>query len=77
MYTGGTTGVSKAAELTHRNIYVNAYQCKVWINAAQAQDIIMVQIPLFHCYGMTTCLNLSVLTANTMVLILTRGMWMM
>lgn len=69
MYTGGTTGVSKAAELTHRNIYVNAYQCKVWINAAQAQDIIMVQIPLFHCYGMTTCLNLSVLTANTMVLI--------
>lgn len=69
MYTGGTTGISKAAELTHRNIYVNAYQCRVWLNAAQAQDNIMVQIPLFHCYGMTTCLNLSVLTANTMILI--------
>jgi len=69
MYTGGTTGVSKAAELTHRNIFVNAYQCKVWLNAANAQDVIMAQIPLFHCYGMTTCLNLSVLTANTMILV--------
>ncbi len=29
MYTGGTTGVSKGAELTHRNILVNAYQCQV------------------------------------------------
>jgi long-chain acyl-CoA synthetase len=69
MYTGGTTGISKGAELAHRNIFVNAYQCKVWLNAANAQDIIMGQLPLFHCYGMTTCLNLSVLTANTMIII--------
>ncbi len=69
MYTGGTTGISKGAMLTHRNILVNAYQCKTWLNAPDAQDILMVQVPLFHCYGMTTCLNLAVVTANTMLLV--------
>jgi long-chain acyl-CoA synthetase len=69
MYTGGTTGISKAAQLTHRNILVNAYQCQVWLNAAEASDVFMVQLPLFHCYGMTTCLNLPVLVAATMLLV--------
>ncbi len=69
MYTGGTTGVSKAAMLTHRNILVNAFQCKLWLNEPLGQDITMTQVPLFHCYGMTTCLNLSVIAANTMVLV--------
>lgn len=69
MYTGGTTGISKGAQLTHKNILVNAYQCKVWLNAKEANDILLTQIPLFHCYGMTTCMNLSVITASTMVLV--------
>ncbi len=69
MYTGGTTGVSKGAILTHRNILVNAYQCKVWLNAPEAQDIDVAQLPLFHAYGMTTGMNFAVLTANTMILI--------
>lgn len=69
MYTGGTTGLSKGAQLTHRNILVNAVQCKVWLNTAEAQEICMTQLPLFHCYGMTTCMNLSVLMASTMLLV--------
>jgi long-chain acyl-CoA synthetase len=69
MYTGGTTGVSKGAQLTHRNILVNAYQCKVWLNAPEAKDVMLTQIPLFHCYGMTICMNLSVLNAMSMLLI--------
>jgi long-chain acyl-CoA synthetase len=69
MYTGGTTGVSKAAMLTHRNLLVNAYQAKIWLNAPDGQDTLMVQTPLFHAYGMTVCLNLAVLTANTMLLV--------
>jgi long-chain acyl-CoA synthetase len=69
MYTGGTTGISRGAQLTQRNILVNAYQCKVWLNSPQAEDICMVQLPLFHCYGMTTCMNLSVLSATTMLLV--------
>ena len=69
MYTGGTTGISKGAQLTHKNILVNAYQCKNWLNSPDGIEITMTQIPLFHCYGMTTCMNLSILSANTMVLI--------
>ncbi len=69
MYTGGTTGISKGAQLTHKNILVNAHQCKVWLNAKEANDILLTQIPLFHCYGMTTCMNLSVIIASTMVLV--------
>ena len=67
MYTGGTTGVSKGAELTHRNILVNAYQCKIWLNSPDGIEVTLTQVPLFHCYGMTTCMNLGVLSANTMV----------
>ncbi|MGE5224237.1 MAG: long-chain-fatty-acid--CoA ligase [Omnitrophica WOR_2 bacterium] len=69
MYTGGTTGISKGAELTHKNILVNAYQCKTWLNSPDATEITLTQIPLFHCYGMTTCLNLSMLIASTMLIV--------
>lgn len=69
MYTGGTTGISKGAQLTHRNILANAYQCKTWLNAPDGEDLFLVQIPLFHAYGMTTAMNLPVLTMNTMLLI--------
>lgn len=69
MYTGGTTGVSKGAMLTHGNLLANAYQCRAWLNAPMAQDVIMTQLPLFHCYAITGCLNLSVITANTMLII--------
>lgn len=69
MYTGGTTGVSKGAQLTHKNILVNAYQCKVWLNPAEATEVSLTALPLYHSYAMTTCMNLSTLTAATMVLI--------
>lgn len=69
MYTGGTTGVSKGAMLTHKNIFTNAYQASVWLNAAGAHEIMMTQVPLFHSYGMTIAMNLSVLTGNTMLIV--------
>jgi len=69
MYTGGTTGVSKGAQLTHQNILVNAYQAKVWLNAKEAQDMCMTALPLYHSYAMTTSMNLSVLVGATMLLI--------
>ncbi len=69
MYTGGTTGVSKGAQLTHRNILVNAYQAKIWLNAKEAQDMCMTALPLYHSYAMTTSMNLSVLVGATMLLI--------
>jgi len=69
MYTGGTTGVSKGAQLTHKNVLVNAYQCKVWLNAREAQEVVMTALPLYHSYAMTTCMNLGTIMAATMVLI--------
>ncbi|MDY7042535.1 MAG: AMP-binding protein, partial [Chloroflexota bacterium] len=62
MYTGGTTGVSKGAQLTHKNILVNAVQCKHWLGTPQTTEKILTTLPLFHSYGMTTCMNHTVYT---------------
>ncbi|MBN1148104.1 MAG: long-chain fatty acid--CoA ligase [Anaerolineales bacterium] len=70
MYTGGTTGVSKGAQLTHRNILVNAQQAVAWIGGDEAQDSTLTTLPLFHSYGMTMCMNASVAAAGNMILIL-------
>jgi long-chain acyl-CoA synthetase len=69
MYTGGTTGVSKGAQLTHRNILVNAYQVLAWIKAEEGKEVCLVAIPLFHSYGMTCGMNTAALVANTGILI--------
>jgi long-chain acyl-CoA synthetase len=69
MYTGGTTGVSKGAQLTHKNIIVNAHQCNVWSDAEAAADTTLTTVPLFHSYGMTTCMNPAILGAGTMILV--------
>jgi long-chain acyl-CoA synthetase len=69
MYTGGTTGVSKGAELSHKNILVNAMQCKEWLKTPDATEIVLTTLPLFHSYGMTTCMNHGVCTASTMLLV--------
>jgi long-chain acyl-CoA synthetase len=68
-YTGGTTGISKGAMLSHRNIMVNAYQCKEWLGPGEARERTLTQVPLFHCYGMTTCMNVAVIIASTMILV--------
>jgi long-chain acyl-CoA synthetase len=69
MYTGGTTGVSKGAQLTHKNILVNAEQCRVWLNAEHAQEVSITALPLYHSYAMTTCMNMGTLAAGALLLI--------
>jgi long-chain acyl-CoA synthetase len=69
MYTGGTTGVSKGAQLTHKNIYVNAFQVKTWVNAAEGQESTLTALPLYHSYAMTCCMNVGAVTAGTAILI--------
>ena len=69
MYTGGTTGLSKGAQLTHKNILVNAKQVVVWANATDGQEVTLATIPLYHSYGMTCCMNTGALTAGTAILI--------
>ncbi|MGE5223591.1 MAG: long-chain-fatty-acid--CoA ligase [Omnitrophica WOR_2 bacterium] len=69
MYTGGTTGVSKGAQLTHKNILVNAFQVKAWVNGSE-KDITLTSLPLYHSYGMTCCMNIGSITGGGVILIL-------
>jgi long-chain acyl-CoA synthetase len=69
MYTGGTTGVSKGAQLTHKNLLANAYQVIVWVDMQDCAERALVAIPLYHSYGMTCGLNTGALRAATGIMI--------
>ncbi|MHB8158122.1 MAG: long-chain-fatty-acid--CoA ligase [Desulfocucumaceae bacterium] len=69
-YTGGTTGVSKGAMLTHRNIVANALQVTEWFNGCKyGGESVLSALPFFHSYGMTTCINFGIANAATLVVI--------
>jgi long-chain acyl-CoA synthetase len=70
LYTGGTTGVSKAAVLTHANLVVNVLQIRTWLwNLEDKKEVLLCVLPFFHSYGMTTGLHLSVACASTSLMI--------
>ena len=70
LYTGGTTGVPKGAELSHANLMANAVMCRAWLHDAQeAQEVTLTALPLYHSYAMTTCMNQSMYLAGAMILI--------
>ena len=54
-YTGGTTGVSKGAELTHGNICANVSQVEAWIGSiiSEGQETIITALPLYHIFALT------------------------
>ncbi|SHH57336.1 long-chain fatty acid--CoA ligase [Massilia sp. CF038] len=60
-YTGGTTGVSKGATLTHRNVIANVLQSEAWSQPAMAQAphvdqiTIVCALPLYHIFALTAC----------------------
>lgn len=69
-YTGGTTGVSKAAVLTHRNLSVNVQQMDAWFGGSKpATEVVLVCLPLFHVFAMTCAMNFAVHGASKMVLV--------
>ncbi len=57
-YTGGTTGIPKAAILTHRNLTANALQVAAWLpDAEYGKEVTLGALPFFHVYGMTVAMD--------------------
>ena len=54
-YTGGTTGVSKGAMLTHGNILANLAQAHAWIKAElkEGEELVVTALPLYHIFALT------------------------
>lgn len=70
MYTGGTTGVPKGAMLTHRNLLANAIQTSAWFTKLRpGKEKLLTVLPLFHSYGLTTCLNMGILNGGELILL--------
>jgi long-chain acyl-CoA synthetase len=68
-YTGGTTATPKGAMLTHRNLVANAVQTAAWFaTGSQTPERVLGAIPLFHVYGLTAVMLLSIAKASEIIL---------
>ncbi len=71
-YTGGTTGFSKGAMLTHRNLIADVFQCVSWNqDAVRGEERMLAVLPFFHAYGMTVAMN-EAIELGAMMIILPR-----
>jgi len=70
-YTGGTTGVSKGAMLTHANITSNVMQAYSWIKPAvkEGEEFIITALPLYHIFALTAnCLTFLMIGARNLLI---------
>ena len=65
IYTGGTTGGPKAAQLTHRNLVSNALALNIWAQSREAREVMLAVMPYFHVYGLTVGMNVPIANALT------------
>jgi len=69
-YTGGTTGVSKGAMLTHRNMIANMQQAHAWLRSTvnEGEEIIITALPLYHIFALTVSLVFTKLGASNVLI---------
>jgi long-chain acyl-CoA synthetase len=69
LYTGGTTGLSKGAMLSHRNLVANARQAAAWFPVVRrGEDGVLASLPFFHAFGLVA-MNFAITKAALLVLI--------
>lgn len=69
LYTSGTTGQPKGAELTHHSMNTNAATSAETLVELTEHDVVMGCLPLFHVFGLTCGLNASILKGSCLTLI--------
>lgn len=76
-YTGGTTGVSKGAMLTNKNMVSNVTQTKLWISSEidEGHEIVITALPLYHIFALTAnCLTFCLYGAKNILITNPRDM---
>ena len=72
LYTGGTTGVPKAAALTHRNLLANVAQINAWLPQVRyGEERLVGLLPFSHSFGLTVCLNWPI-SQGALIIVLPR-----
>ncbi|SEM50882.1 long-chain-fatty-acid--CoA ligase [Streptacidiphilus jiangxiensis] len=69
LYTSGTTGTPKGAQLTHRNLLSNTATTVETLFRAGPDDVLFGGLPLFHAFGQTCALNTAVAAGATLTLL--------
>src|SRR3954467_11329377 len=69
LYTSGTTGTPKGAELTHDNLLGNVETILSSLIEMQTDDVVLGALPFFHVFGLTCGLNSTVCAGGTLTLI--------
>jgi len=68
LYTSGTTGMPKGAELSHSNLMMNAI-ASVAMTHLNSHDVSLIALPLFHSFGQSVQMNASAASGGSMVLL--------
>jgi long-chain acyl-CoA synthetase len=69
LYTSGTTGRPKGAELSHFNLFYNAEYASTYLTPSDSSSVALAVLPLFHSFGQTCVQNATLRVGGTLVLL--------